>query len=72
MPAFGWGIHSHFFHWVFGFLYQAVAQALWPGWYLLTCVIVTKTLFGLCNDTRTALNTQAHSSSYTPIPVYES
>ena len=34
--------------------------------------LVTNILFDLCNETRTALNTQAHSSSCTPIPVFES
>ena len=34
--------------------------------------LVTNILFELCNDIRTALNTQAHSSSCTPIPVFES
>ena len=66
------GIRPHSSHWVFGFSYQVVAQALSPEWYLLTGVIVTNASFELCNNTRTALNTQAHSSSCTPIPVYES
>ena len=25
MPAFGWGIRSHFSHWFFGFSYQVAA-----------------------------------------------
>ena len=34
--------------------------------------LVTNILFELCNHTPTALDTQAHSSSCTPIPVFES
>ena len=34
--------------------------------------LITSILFELCNETRTALNNKAQSSSCTPIPVFES